>query len=127
MSSLQGLCHGVYDGVSGIYKVPFRYVHDTNIVKAFPGIGAGMLSCVVKLTSGVAGTVMFPLQGLYTQLTEPESLDIPSPLELALAVVGHAEEFEADNQQRVSTLNAWRYLVQQDPILKKKFGKTLET
>ncbi len=64
---------------------------------------------------------------MYAQLIEPESLDIPSPVELALLVVGDAKAFEADNQQRVSVLKVWRYLGRQDPILKKKSGMTLET
>ncbi|KAF4510305.1 hypothetical protein G6O67_002203 [Ophiocordyceps sinensis] len=67
VASRKELVHGVYDGVTGVVRLPLRGARASGMAGFVKGTGMGLGGLVLKSTSAIVGPVGFTLQGLVKQ------------------------------------------------------------
>lgn len=68
IASRKELVHGVYDGVTGVVRLPVRGARANGVAGFAKGTGMGLGGLVLKSTSAIVGPFGFTLQGLVKQV-----------------------------------------------------------
>lgn len=98
---------GVYDGITGLVRLPVVGARENGILGAISGVGKGLASAPMKLFSAAAAPVGYPLKGVDVRASKIFARRGGDMVERAMLERGEYELLHATSSQQQAVLKHW--------------------